>query len=657
LEAESDRDIGLAELDHLARSAYEEGRLEDALHHWEQRHRRAIAAGLPDVAAEAATNIAIYLMMDTGLMAPVRGWIAIASRLLDDLDESGVHAWLAVVRTYERFMCGDMRAARSCAERAVDVGVRQRAAAPVAVGRLALGRVLIFDGLVDEGLALLDEAAVAILSGELDALSVGIVYCELICAMQGLAQYDRAAEWTEAMERWRGGVAYGGINGRCRVHRAEILRLRGSCDDAEREALKACEELRPWMRREYGWPLAELGTIRLRKGDLEGAEEALLASHQNGWDPHPSLAMLRLAQGDVDAARSLIDDALDHPLLVPSKERPPHVALTRAPLLEARVEIAIAAGDVETAAAASQELSDISVRFHSAGLAAAAALARGRVALSREEHGAAMREAETACRAWHEVGAPYECAVARFLLAEAYRSSGNEVRAQLEFDAARETFEHIGANGKAGEVARAAGGGRPQLAVRDRRPVTGRSRFGLEGDTRTIEFDGRVVLLRDLKGMRYLAKMLADPGREFHVLDLVAVDAPGAERPASTAITTPLLDARAKESLRRRLLDIDDDIDEALALGDDARAALAQADRDYIVRELARAFGIGGRARDAASDSERARASVTRSLRYALARIAEHHSTLAAHLEHALRTGTYCSYAPDPRAEMRWDVW
>ena len=112
-------------------------------------------------------------------------------------------------------------------------------------------------------------AAVAAVSGEIDPLSKGVVYCELVCALQGLSQYDLAEEWTEAMERWCRTNAVGSLHGRCRVHRAEILRLRGACDEAEREALVACEELRPYLRREMGWPLSELGRIRLRKGDIE----------------------------------------------------------------------------------------------------------------------------------------------------------------------------------------------------------------------------------------------------------------------------------------------------------------------------------------------------------------------------------------------------
>ena len=219
---------------------------------------------------------------------------------------------------------------------------------------------------------------VAAVSGDLDPLSTGLVYCELVCALQGLAQYDVAEEWTEAMERWCRTNAIGSLHGRCRVHRAEILRLRGACDEAEREALVACEELSPYLRREMGWPLSELGRIRLRKGDIDGAEEALLAAHRVGWEPQPGLALVRLARGEVAAAAAAIRDALERPSRVPSKELPPDTDLQRAPLLDAQVEIEIAAGDLGRARAAADELERVAARFQSKALVAGATLARGK---------------------------------------------------------------------------------------------------------------------------------------------------------------------------------------------------------------------------------------------------------------------------------------
>ncbi len=200
---------------------------------------------------------------------PSAGGSARAERLLDGHAETPVHAWLAVVRSYERLLSGDFDIARHWARRAVDVGSRRDPAA-AALGRVAEARSLILQGDVTQGLELLNEAAVATVSGEIDPLSTGVVFCELVCALQALGQYDLAEQWTEAMERWHHGQPVGSLHGRCRVHRAEILRLRGSCAEAEQEALLACEELRPYLRRELGWPLTELGRIRLRKGDIAG---------------------------------------------------------------------------------------------------------------------------------------------------------------------------------------------------------------------------------------------------------------------------------------------------------------------------------------------------------------------------------------------------
>ena len=289
---------------------------------------------------------------------------------------------------------------------------------------------------MEEGLALLDEVGVAVTSGDLDPLSTGVVYCELVCALQGLGQYDAAEEWTETMERWSRSSAIGSLHGRCRVHRAEILRLRGAWGEAEQEALGALEELRPYLRRELGWPLSELGRIRLRRGDTEGAEEALLAAQRAGWDAQPGLALVRLAQGDAAGAAASIREALDRPLRVPSKERPPDNDLQRAPLLESQVEIEIAAGDVERARAAVGELRLTADRFHSKALGAGATLAEARVRLADGDGAGAERLFSEAARAWTEVGAPYEAALGRLGLAKALRLGGNRSQADLEQEAA-----------------------------------------------------------------------------------------------------------------------------------------------------------------------------------------------------------------------------
>ncbi len=628
---------GPAELPLLGEVAYAAGHLDVAIEAWERAHAGCVQAGDHVAAAAAAVRVAMHLLFDTTLMAPVRGWLARAEQLLDGQDETPAHAWLAAIRAYERMLTGDLTGARPWARRAIDVGAKCEPAA-CAIGRVAEARLLILDGDVREGLALLDAVGVATVSGDLDALSTGVVYCELVCALQGLAQYDVAEEWTEVMERWCKTSAIGSLHGRCRVHRAEILRLRGSCAEAEHEALEACDELRPYLRREMGWPLSELGRIRLRTGDIEGAERALLAAHGAGWDPEPGLALVRLAQGDVAAAVDCIRDALERPLRVPSKELPPDTELRRAPLLEAQVEIEVAAGNVDRAGSAADELELVAARFQSKALVAGATLAQGRVCLAKGDAAGAERLCSEAARIWNEVGAPYEAAHARLGLAEALRAGGSADRAALEHQTARALLDRIE-------------DGHDQLDE----PAAVNS-FRREGDYWSIVFEERTVRVRDLKGMRYLARLLAHPGREFHVLDLVAAEQGQTAGPSRSSLgdAGEMLDARAKDAYRRRLAEIEEDIEQARALGDAERAAQADAERDFLVRELSRAVGLGGRDRRAASASERARVGVTRAVRKAIGQIGEHHPQLGEHLDRAIRTGTSCAYLPDPRASAGW---
>jgi hypothetical protein len=432
--------------------------------------------------------------------------------------------------------------------------------------------------------------------------------------------------------------------------------LRGSCAEAEREVLAACEELRPFLRRELGWPLSELGRIRLRTGDIDGAEEAFLAAHRVGWDPQPGFALVLLARGDVASASVSIREALERPMRVPSKELPPDTDLQRAPLLEAQVEIEIAAGAVERARAAAEELERVASRFQSKALVATATLARARLRLAENVATDAERLFAEAARLWNEVGAPYEAARARIGLSEALRARGRDHEADLELEAARTILDELrGAQPTVVAPGRAAGDEQSSSEV---------GVFRREGDYWSLGFEGRTVRVRDLKGVRYLALLLAHPGRELHVLDLVTAET-GTEAATESGRGTRLsrqalgdageiLDTQAKDAYRRRLAEIENDIAQARALGEGERAAQAEAERDFLVRELSHAVGLGGRDRRAASASERARVAVTRAIRHAITRVRERHPGLGEHLDRAVRTGTYCSYLPDRGAPARW---
>lgn len=666
-----------------ALALYAQGRFEASVATWEELHGLLLAAGDSAGASRAAATVALYLMIDSGLMAPVRGWLRRAERLLDGRDDVPAVALIALVRTYERFMCGDLEGTAEQAALSIELGERLDVLPAVVIGKVAGARVEILRGGVDEGLGQLDEVAVLLMSGEVDPLTTGMMYCELVCVAQGLALPERAREWTVMMEHWRPGNAVGGLHGRCRVHRAELLRASGPCDEAEAEALGACDDLRPWMRREYGWPLAELGNIRLRKGDLAGAEAAYLEAHRHVWTPHPGLALVRLAQGDLDGAASLIAESIAHPFDAPSKERPPIGDLCLAPLYDAQAEIAAAAGDADTTRRAATALGDIASRYPSSGLSAAAALAEARAALLEDEPEQAVASSQEAAVTWAELGAPFETASARLVLGHAHHRAGNQGSARAEWQAARQAFEIYGAERCAAQAAElltsigatpepAEPAVRAPAAVPAREPAPpGKSdeptvTFRRSGDSRILRCDGTDVVLRDLKGFRHIERLLAHPGREFHVLHLVAAEeGTDPARPDGTGDSglhvggpagLPILDDEARDAYRRRLADVDDDIEEANRMNDPARAELAARDRDFLIAELARDAGLGGRHRTTADDTERARTAVTRAINYSLARLAEHVPTLSEHLNTCVRTGTYCSYVPDPFRPVVWEL-
>jgi hypothetical protein len=200
-----------------------------------------------------------------------------------------------------------------------------------------------------------------------------------------------------------------------------------------------------------------------------------------------------------------------------------------------------------------------------------------------------------------------------------------------------------------------------------------RNLFRREGEYWTVRYEGSVARLKDAKGLRYLARLLADPGREFHAVDLAASGRPAAARPAparARAAAGPgelpvrpdlgdagaLLDARAKAAYQARLDELAAELADAERCHDAGRGAIATAERDFLVAELARAVGLGGRDRRAASHAERARLNVTRAIRTAMAHLARANPSLGAHLAATIRTGRYCCYTPDPRAPITWEL-
>lgn len=624
-----------------ADAEYGAGRFEAALHDRETLYTRQLDQGRPDDAAATAATIALHLMADTGLMSAVRGWVARSRRLLREID-SPVGAVLSVASTYERLLCGDHVAAAEHAERSVEFGERHDVPIARFLGQIALARLAAAEGRVAAGVAVLDDVAVELMSGGYDAFVIGNLYCELVCAAQALMLLDRAREWTEVVAQWLPGAGFGGMHGRCRVHRAELLRVSGPAEAAEQEALAACDELRPWMRREFGWPLVELGNARLRSGDLTGAEEAYRRAYDHAWSPLPGYALLRMEQGDLVAAAELLAAEIAHPTVLPWKERPPIAELQLIPLLEAQVQVAEAAGDDRVAASAAEHLQRIADRFETPGICAGADLASARAALAAGDSAGAVAAASRSVVAWLDLDAPYDAAMARTVLGRAHQRAGNRAQAEIDLSCARDAFLAYGAQRRVAEVdALLAGRGDPA-------PSVATAVLQRDGDGWRVGHNGHETVLADLTGLRLLHRLVTSPTKSFHVLDLA-----GAQ---SISPGLPVLDDEAKAVYRHRLAEVEDDIAEAEANHDLARAELAGRDREYLLAELRHAVGFDGRDRRTGGTVERARTSITRTLRYAIGRIGEELPELGEHLGSAVHTGVECSYSPDPLSRIRWRI-
>jgi DNA-binding CsgD family transcriptional regulator len=332
---------------------------------------------------------------------------------------------------------GDFEAAAGVAAEARSIAERFGDADGFAVASLGEGSMLIKAGSLSEGLAILDQSMLAVTAGELSPIPRGMVYCGVILACQEAFDVRRAQEWTAALTRWCEGqpdlVAF---TGRCLVHRAELMQLNG----AWREALEEAERARRRFievenLRNVGLALYREAELHRLRGELDDAERTYREASRHGWDPQPGLAQLRLAQGRVGVAMSAIRRALDETA----------DQLRRAVLLPAYVEIALAAGDAETARSACLELEDLAGRFESSMLGAMVSYARGAVHLAEGDAGAALEALRRASETWQRLEAPYEVARTREQIGLACRVLGDEEAATLELDAARDAYRALGA--------------------------------------------------------------------------------------------------------------------------------------------------------------------------------------------------------------------
>src|SRR6266571_1471655 len=443
-EADANGQLEPDELELLAQASWWVGQLPAAIAARERAYSAYTKAG--DTISAALTAVQLgYNNLTRSAFSVAAGWLSRADRLLDQVEEHPAHGWLAVTRSLQSAISGNLEDAIASARRAHEIAVRFGDRELEILALTNQGVALVSSGRPEEGVPLLDEATVAAVGGELRPLTAGGVSCATIGACANMGDWLRAAEWTEAQDRWCQREHINGFPGMCRLHRAEIKRLRGSWLEAESDARRASEELKGFIPFGVGQALYEIGELRLRRGDLPAAEEALLAAIDYGRDPEPALSLLRLAQGNVDAARVSIKRALDEPATQPSWWIPPNTEVHRLSLLPAYVDVSLAARDVGAAREAADELSGLAERFGTTSAKASGAVANGSVRLAEGDPAGAAQALRLAVKTWGELDAPYEGARARVLLAQAYAAEANPERAVVELQSARTTFERLGA--------------------------------------------------------------------------------------------------------------------------------------------------------------------------------------------------------------------
>lgn len=421
----------------LATAAYLLGREDEFVAVLERAHRWFVETGRPLQAARCALWIGFVLAL-RGEAGPAGGWFGRARRLVEQTDDDCVErGWLLLPEVFRHLDEGQWRAAADAAAKAAAIAERFVDRDLFALAVHEHGHALVRQSAAEEGFALLDEAMVAAVSGELSPIVAGLVYCGVIAYCRQLQDVRRAGEWTAALTRWcEAQPQMVAFTGQCLVHRAEVLQTRGAWADALEEARRAATRFREAGRSGlYGEARYREGELHRLRGEHADAEDAYRDASRLGFPTQPGLALLRLAQGDREAAAAAI-----HRALLESAE-----PLDRAPLLFAAVQIHLATGDEAAARDTSAELQDIAAGHASTLLDAGAAEARGAVALAAGDTAAALVSLRRAAQLWRELEAPYETARVGVLVALSCARLGDDDAAHLELEAAREAFDRLGA--------------------------------------------------------------------------------------------------------------------------------------------------------------------------------------------------------------------
>ena len=433
--ADSEAPLAAADLESLAWSGMLTHREPQSAVAWERCYAAWQEAGESARGARAALWLCMFAL-SRGEQGQATGWHARAARLVGDLDcvERG---YLLIPSFYKHRTAGDLAPARETAAEVVAIGDRFGDADLSALARQQLGDTLLSLGRIDEGLSQLDDAMLSVVSGELSPIFTGMIYCGVIGGCHRIFAFDRVGEWTAALSAWCDSqpqmVAF---TGSCLVRRAEIKQLQGDWAGAIEEAKRAADRLPTAVETGVaGAAYYQEAEVHRLRGEFAAAEESYRQAGELAGETQPGLALLRLAQGEVNVAAKAIRRALsvaDDPL-------------DRMRYLPAAVEILIAAGAMEEARAAHDEIEQIAEANGTPVLLAIAARTRAEMLLAEGDLRAACAALRSAVAAWQPLGARHAVALLRSRLARAYDELGDAEGARLELGAAKRIFDELGA--------------------------------------------------------------------------------------------------------------------------------------------------------------------------------------------------------------------
>jgi DNA-binding CsgD family transcriptional regulator len=428
--------LGVEDLDRLAWAAELSGDVEAFLKATERIYEVHLAEGASRAAAKAAFWVG-FRAMSLGEAGRANAWLGRAQRLVEgESSECAEQGFLLLPVAFRHHLAGQLEPALAVAGEAAAIGDRVGDEDLSAFGRTIQGRALVRLGQIDRGMALLDESMLAATANRLSPVFTGLIYCTVIASCQRVYAIERAREWTAALSVWcesePRAVAF---QGPCLIHRAELLQIGGAWPEAIEEARHAHSRVRPGDRSARSDARYQEGEIHRLRGAYEEAERCFKEASAHGHEPQPGLALLRLGDGQREAAQSAIRRVVAET----------HDPLSEAKLLPAAIEIHLAVGDVASAREACARLDEIAARFATEVLGALAAHGRGRIHLAEGDAQAALGPLRRAFWVWQKVGAPYLAARVRVDLARACQALGDGEGARMELEVARAVFEELGA--------------------------------------------------------------------------------------------------------------------------------------------------------------------------------------------------------------------